>query len=276
MPPMSASEHLLSRIRAHIPAGYWRVLSVYRVAHGGATSAAVRKPVCSLLMVVTGSLALGMDGGGAQTRWAAARTCNPWASAAALAASRRVDAGCSSCAPGCCPARRSPSGRVGSRPPGPDQGALARAPTRPAPSALPRSAFAVPARTALRACAPLAILTVPACSLGRRATAGTASAADAPMRGAGGRGGCTRARESSRLVLLRRLGGVRGRRRSRVARRRRHFAAAVCVCVCACVCHLSEVFLMPNTHTGPGAGRWEGGGVQTSGRYNLMFYVGAW
>lgn len=121
MPPMSASEHLLSRIRAHIPAGYWRVLSVYRVAHGGATSAAVRKPVCSLLMVVTGSLALGMDGGGAQTRWAAARTCNPWASAAALAASRRVDAGCSSCAPGCCPARRSPSGRVGSRPPGPDQ-----------------------------------------------------------------------------------------------------------------------------------------------------------
>ena len=121
MPPMSASEHLLSRIRAHIPAGYWRVLSVYRVAHGGATSAAVRRPVCSLPMVVTGSLALGMDGGGAQTRWAAARTCNPWASAAALAASRRVDAGCSSCAPGCCPARRSPSGRVGSRPPGPDQ-----------------------------------------------------------------------------------------------------------------------------------------------------------
>ena len=64
MPPMSASEHLLSRIRAHIPAGYWRVLSVYRVAHGGATSAAVRRPVCSLPMVVTGSLALGMDGGG--------------------------------------------------------------------------------------------------------------------------------------------------------------------------------------------------------------------
>ena len=62
---------------------------------------------------------------------------------------------------------------------------------------LPRSAFAVPARTALRACAPLAILTVPACSLGRRATAETASAADA-----GGRG-CTRARESSRLVPLR-------------------------------------------------------------------------
>ena len=153
------------------------------------------------------------------------------------------------------------------RPPGPDQGARARAPTRPAPSALPRSAFAVPARTALRACAPLAILTVPACSLGRRATAETASAADA---GPGGRG-CTRARESSRLVLLRRLGGVRGRRRSRVARRRRHFAAAVCVCVCVCVCHLSEVFLMPNTHTGPGAGRWEGGGVQTSGRYNLIF-----
>ena len=61
---MSASEHLLSRIRAHIPAGYWRVLSVYRVAHGGATSAAVRRPVCSLPMVVTGSLALGMDGGG--------------------------------------------------------------------------------------------------------------------------------------------------------------------------------------------------------------------
>ena len=105
------------------------------------------------------------------------------------------------------------AGREGSRPPGPDQGALARAPTRPAPSALPRSAFAVPARTALRACAPLAILTVPACSLGRRATAETASAADA---GPGGRG-CTRARESSRLVLLRRLGGVRGRRRSRVA-----------------------------------------------------------
>ena len=199
MPPMSASEHLLSRIRAHIPAGYWRVLSVYRVAHGGATSAAVRKPVCSLLMVVTGSLALGMDGGGAQTRWAAARTGNSWASAAAVAATRRVDAGCSSCAPGCCPARRSPSGRVGSRPPGPDQGALARAPTRPAPSALPRSAFAAPARTALRACAPLAIFTVPACSLGRRATAGTASAAR--MADAGGRG-CTRARESSRLVPL--------------------------------------------------------------------------
>ena len=130
MPPMSASEHLLSRIRAHIPAGYWRVLSVYRVAHGGATSAAVRRPVCSLPMVVTGSLALGMDGGGHRTRWAAARTGNSWASAAALAASRRVDAGCSSCAPGCCPARRSPSGRVGSRPPAPDQGALARAPTR--------------------------------------------------------------------------------------------------------------------------------------------------
>jgi hypothetical protein len=197
MPPMSASEHLLSRIRAHIPAGYWRVLSVYRVAHGGATSAAVRRPVCSLPMVVTGSLALGMDGGGHRTRWAAARTGNSWASAAALAASRRVDAGCSSCAPGCCPARRSPSGRVGSRPPAPDQGALARAPTRPAPSALPRSAFAAPARTALRACAPLAILTVPACSLGRRATAETASSADA-----GGRG-CTRARESSRLVPLR-------------------------------------------------------------------------
>ena len=98
---------------------------------------------------------------------------------------RMASTGCSSCAPGCCPARRSPSGRVGSRPPGPDQGALARAPTRPAPSALPRSAFAVPARTALRACAPLAILTVPACSLGRRTTAETASAADA---GPGGRG----------------------------------------------------------------------------------------
>ena len=165
------------------------------------------------------------------------------------------------------------AGRAGAHPPRrsmvlpKDQGALARAPTRPAPSALPRSAFAVPARTALRACAPLAIFTVPACSLGRRATAETASAADA---GPGGRG-CTRARESSRLVLLRRLGGVRGRRRSRVARRRRHFAAAVCVCVCVCVYHLSEVFLMPNTHTGPGAGRWEGGGVQTSGRYNLKF-----
>ena len=145
------------------------------------------------------------------------------AAAARRAAARRAD-------------RR--AGREGSRPLGPDQGALARAPTRPAPSALPRSAFAVPARTALRACAPLAILTVPACSLGRRATAETASAADA---GPGGRG-CTRARESSRLVLLRRLGGVRGRRRSRVARRRRHFAAAVCVCVCVCVCHLSEVF----------------------------------
>ena len=136
------------------------------------------------------------------------------------------------------------AGRAGAHPPRrsmvlpKDQGALARAPTRPAPSALPRSAFAVPARTTLRACAPLAILTVPACSLGRRATAETASAADA---GPGGRG-CTRARESSRLVLLRRLGGVRGRRRSRVARRRRHFAAAVCVCVCVCVCHLSEVF----------------------------------
>ena len=242
---MSASEHLLSRIRAHIPAGYWRVLSVYRVAHGGATSAAVRRPVCSLPMVVTGSLALGMDGGGHRTRWAAARTGNSWASAAALAASRRVDAGCSSCAPGCCPARRSPSGRVGSRPPAPDQGALARAPTRPAPSALPRSAFAAPARTAFRACAPLAIFTVPACSLGRRATAETASAADA---GPGGRG-CTRARESSRLVLLRRLGGVRGRRRSRVARRRRHFAAAVCVCVCVCVCHLSQKCFSCLTHT---------------------------
>ena len=34
----------------------------------------------------------------------------------------------------------------------------------------------------------------------------------------------------------------------------------------------SEVFLMPNTHTGPGAGRWEGGGVQTSGRYNLIMH----
>ena len=168
------------------------------------------------------------------------------------------------------------AGREGSRPPGPDQGALARAPTRPAPSALPRSAFAVPARTALRACAPLAILTVPACSLGRRVTAETASAADA---GPGGRG-CTRARESSRLVLLRRLGGVRGRRRSRVARRRRHIAAAVCVCVCACVCHLSEVFLMPNTHTGPGAGRWEGGGARAgafrpppSGRYKYNLVI---
>ena len=32
---------------------------------------------------------------------------------------------------------------------------------------------------------------------------------------------------------------------------------------------LRSVF-MPNTHTGPGAGRWEGGGVQTSGRYNLI------
>ena len=31
----------------------------------------------------------------------------------------------------------------------------------------------------------------------------------------------------------------------------------------------SVVLLIPNTHTGPGAGRWEGGGVQTSGRYNL-------
>ena len=60
----------------------------------------------------------------------------------------------------------------------------ARPRARPAPSALPRSAFAAPARTALRACAPLAIFTVPACSLGRRATAETASAADA--RGAGG------------------------------------------------------------------------------------------
>ena len=139
MPPMSASEHLLSRIRAHIPAGYWRVLSVYRVAHGGATSAAVRKPVCSLPMVVTGSLALGMDGGGAQPRWAAARTGNPWASAAALAASRRLDAGCSSCAPGCCPARRSPSGRVGSRPPGPDQGARPRAHAPGTQRPLPRS-----------------------------------------------------------------------------------------------------------------------------------------
>ena len=163
------------------------------------------------------------------------------------------------------------AGRAGAHPPRrsivlpKDQGALARAPTRPAPSALPCSAFAAPARTALCACGPLAILTVPACSLGRRAMAETASAADA---GPGGRG-CTRARESSRLVLLRRLGGMRGRRRSRVARRRRHFTAAVCVCVCVCVYHLSEVFLMPNTHTGPGAGRWEGGGVQTSGRYNL-------
>ena len=31
---------------------------------------------------------------------------------------------------------------------------------------------------------------------------------------------------------------------------------------------------MPNTHTGPGAGRWEGGGVQTSGRYNLYLFGG--
>ena len=130
---------------------------------------------------------------------------------------------------------------------------------RPAPLRVRRARAHRSPRT-LRACAPLAILTVPACSLGRRATAETASAADA---GPGGRG-CTRARESSRLVLLRRLGGVRGRRRSRVARRRRHFAAAVCVCVC--VYHLSEVFLMPNTHTGP---RWEGGGVQTSGLHSL-------
>ena len=82
------------------------------------------------------------------------------------------------------------AGRAGAHPPRrsivlpKDQGALARAPTRPAPSALPCSAFAAPARTALRACAPLAIFTVPACSLGRRATAETASAADA--RGAGG------------------------------------------------------------------------------------------
>ena len=53
-----------------------------------------------------------------------------------LSGRKIIDAGCSSCAPGCCPARRSPSGRVGSRPPGPDQGARARAPTRPAPSAL--------------------------------------------------------------------------------------------------------------------------------------------
>ena len=77
------------------------------------------------------------------------------------------------------------------------EGALARAPTRPAPSALPCSAFAAPARTALRACAPLAIFTVPACSLlaGARRPR-PASAADA-------RGGCTRARESSRLVPLR-------------------------------------------------------------------------
>ena len=95
------------------------------------------------------------------------------------------------------------AGRAGAHPPRrsmvlpKDQGALARAPTRPAPSALPCSAFAAPARTALCACGPLAILTVPACSLGRRATAETASAADA-----GGRG-CTRARESSRLVPLR-------------------------------------------------------------------------
>ena len=70
------------------------------------------------------------------------------------------------------------AGRAGAHPPRrsivlpKDQGALARAPTRPAPSALPRSAFAAPARTALCACGPLAILTVPACSLGRRATAG--------------------------------------------------------------------------------------------------------
>ena len=82
------------------------------------------------------------------------------------------------------------AGRAGAHPPRrsmvlpKDQGALARAPTRPAPSALPCSAFAAPARTALRACAPLAIFTVPACSLGRRATAETASAPR--MRGAGG------------------------------------------------------------------------------------------
>ena len=203
MPPMSASEHLLSRIRAHIPAGYWRVLSVYRVAHGGATSAAVRRPVCSLPMVVTGSLALGMDGGGAQTRWAAARICNPWASAAALAASRRVDVGCSSCAPGCCPARRSPSGRVGSRPPGPDQATKVRSPARPrarhpAPCPAPRSPrpraplSALARRSRYSPCPPAPL-------------AGARRPGPQAPRGYGGCGGgrgCTRARESSRLVPL--------------------------------------------------------------------------
>ena len=84
------------------------------------------------------------------------------------------------------------AGRAGAHPPRrsmvlpKDQGALARAPTRPAPSALPCSAFAAPARTALRACAPLAIFTVPACSLGRRATAETRKPEAPRMRGRGG------------------------------------------------------------------------------------------
>ena len=91
----------------------------------------------------------------------------------------------------CACARRSACGAGGGAPPtqvdGPAQGPRCARPRAHAPSTqrpLPRSAFAVPARTALRACAPLAIFTVPACSLGRRATAETASAADA--RGAGG------------------------------------------------------------------------------------------
>ena len=35
----------------------------------------------------------------------------------------------------------------------------------------------------------------------------------------------------------------------------------------------SVVLLIPHTHAGPGAGRWEGGGVQTSGRYNLLRFL---
>jgi hypothetical protein len=91
------------------------------------------------------------------------------------------------------------AGRAGAHPPRrsmvlpKDQGALARAPTRPAPSALPCSAFAAPARTALRACAPLAIFTVPACSL-RRATAESETAHK--RRGCAGGGARARASQA--------------------------------------------------------------------------------
>ena len=100
------------------------------------------------------------------------------------------------------------AGRAGAHPPRrsivlpKDQGALARAPTRPAPSALPCSAFAAPARTALRACAPLAIFTVPACSLGRRATAETRKRRGARMRGRGAGAARARASQAARLVPL--------------------------------------------------------------------------
>ena len=99
------------------------------------------------------------------------------------------------------------AGRAGAHPPRrsivlpKDQGALARAPTRPAPSALPRSAFAAPARIR---------------SLRLRAARDTHRARLLPWQArdgvAGARGGVrtrARARESSRLAgaSVRRLCG---------------------------------------------------------------------